>query len=136
GGKVNPSSRSRSSTLLKDYSALTVLSVPSATWSAPDGQRRTWAATASGDAASGAIHRLREKSKTAGNPRTHTPVCWQLLGSNVTVMPGVSYTCNRFVMVPLHFFLLGGDAAGNGNSDAPTSYSTFHTPFRLIHVTT
>jgi hypothetical protein len=29
-------------------------------------------------------------SKTAGNPRTHTPVCRHFAGSNVTVMSGVS----------------------------------------------
>jgi hypothetical protein len=41
---------------------------------APVGQRSTCAATSSAGAASGATHRLRLMSNTAGRPRTHFPV--------------------------------------------------------------
>ena len=58
--------------------------------SAPEGQRATWAATASADASSGRTQRARLTSNTAGNPRMQMPEWTHTFGSNVTVMCGVS----------------------------------------------
>src|SRR2546426_11745728 len=63
--------------------------------SAPDGQRATCAATSAAAASSGRTQRLRRTSNTAGSPRTHTPEWMYSVGSNVTVMPGASYTWRR-----------------------------------------